>query len=173
MFVSKRPQRLRNSGGVDSALRRIHIYKPEPSTALSISHLIGMAGRVEDFNHDGKPSTHAAESPARQTSLSLGPSVLRIAVVLAISFNMSGFGAVYDTVKTLMNYVHDIESPSAPKTPLDVATYTCTGILLAIRNYLLIQRMTSTAHGGKFPIQKSKSIAIFFHRRLVYTMIPC
>ena len=152
MFVSKRPQRLRNSGGADSALRCTR-YKPEPSTALNISHIIDMAGRAEDLIHDGKLSTHAAESPARQNSLSLGRSVLRIAVVLAFGFNMSGFGAVYDTVKTLVNYVHDIESPSAPKTPLGVATCTCTGFLLAIGTYLLVQRMTSTAHGGKSPIQ--------------------
>ena len=158
MFVSKRPQRLRNSGGPDSALRRTQFYKPEPSTALNISHLIEMAGRVEDLTHDGRPSTHAAESPARQNSLSLGRSALRIAVVLAIGFNISGFGAVYETVKTLVNYVHGIESPSASKTPLGVATYTCSGILLAIGTYLLIQRMTSTAHGGKSPILKSKSL---------------
>jgi hypothetical protein len=117
-----------------------------------------MAGRVEDLVQDGKPSTHAAESPARQNSSSLGRSVLRIAVVLAIGFNMSGFGAVYDTVKTLVNYVHDIESPSAPKTLLGVATYTCTGILLAIGTYLLLQRMTSTAHGDISPIQKPQSL---------------
>ena len=166
MFVSKRPQRLRNSGGPDSALRRTQFYKPEPSTALNISHLIEMAGRVEDLTHDGRPSTHAAESPARQNSLSLGRSALRIAVVLAIGFNISGFGAVYETVKTLVNYVHGIESPSASKTPLGVATYTCSGILLAIGTYLLIQRMTSTAHGGKSPILKSQIIAMCFHRTL-------
>lgn len=117
-----------------------------------------MSDRVEDFTFDGTLSVGAADFPARQHPLSLGRLVLRLAVVLAIGFNISGFGAVYDTVKALAKYFHDVESLSAQKTPFQIAIYICSGILLATGFYLLIQRMTSTAHGVKSPIQKSKPL---------------
>ncbi|GAB7331711.1 hypothetical protein MBLNU13_g03692t1 [Cladosporium sp. NU13] len=114
-----------------------------------------MVGRVEDPTHDGKLSAQAAESSARQNSVSPGRSALRIAVVLAMGFNISGFVTVYNTVKALVNYLHGIESLAKPATPLNVAIYICSGVLLATGFYLLIQRMTSTAHGVRSPIQKS------------------
>ena len=117
-----------------------------------------MLARVEDSTHDGKSSAHAAESPARQNSLSPARVTLRLTVVLALGFNIAGFGRVYDLVKALANYVHCIESPSASKTTLDTAIYMCSGVLLAAGFYLLIQRMTSTAHGAKSPIQQSKPL---------------
>ena len=117
-----------------------------------------MVVKVEDFTDDGKLSTQAAEPSQRQNPLSLGRLALRLAVVLAIGFDIYGFGAVYDTVKALVYYPHDVESLSAPKTPLDVATYTCSGILLATGFYFLIPRMMSTTAGAKSPIQKSRPL---------------
>jgi hypothetical protein len=117
-----------------------------------------MFSRVGDSTHDGKLSANAAELPARQNSLSLARLALRLVIVLAIGFNISGFGAVYDTVKALAKYLHGIENPSAPKTPLDIAIYICSGFLLATGFYFSIQRMTSTANGAKSPIQNSKPL---------------
>ena len=114
-----------------------------------------MSGRVFDFTHDGKSSAQAAESLARQHSLSFARRELRLTVVLALGFNIAGFGRVYDLVKALANYVHGIESLSAPKTTLDTTIYICSGILLATGFYLLIQRMTMTARGSRSPIQES------------------
>ena len=115
-----------------------------------------MSGRVDDFTHDGKFSVQAAESPVRQNSLSSARLALRLTVVLALGFNIAGFGGVYDSVKALANHIHGIESLSAPMTTLEIATYTCSGILLATGFYFLIQRMTLTAPGAKSPIQESK-----------------
>lgn len=117
-----------------------------------------MSGRVEDITHDGKCAAQAAESPARQNPLSLGRLALRTAVALAFGFNIAGFGAVYDSVKALAKYLHGVESPLTPKTTLDIAIYICSGILLAAGSYLLIQRITSTVHGAKSPIQESKPL---------------
>lgn len=117
-----------------------------------------MSNKVEEFTHDDKLSAQPTESPAFQKPLSLRRSALRLAIVLAIGFNVSGFGGVYDSVKALAKYFHGIESLSAPKTPLDIATYISSGILLATGFYLLIQRTTSTTNGGKSPIQKSKPL---------------
>jgi hypothetical protein len=117
-----------------------------------------MSSRVEDSTHDGKLSANAAEFPARQNSLSLARLALRLVIVLAVGFNISGFGAVYDTVKALAKYVHGVESLSAPKTRFDIAIYICSGILRATGFYFLIQRMTSTATGAKSPIQNSKPL---------------
>lgn len=117
-----------------------------------------MVVKVQDSTYDGNLPAQAADSPIRQNPLSLGRLALRLAVVLAIGFNIYGFEAVYDTVKTLVYYLHDIESLSAPKTALDIAIYICSGILLATGSYFFIQRMTSSAHGAKSPIQKSKPL---------------
>ena len=117
-----------------------------------------MSNKVEEVTHDGKLSAQPTESPAFQKPLSLRRLALRLAIALAIGFNVSGFGAVYDSVKALAKYFHGVESLSAPKTPLDIAIYICSGILVATGFYLLIERMTSTAHGGKSPIQKSKPL---------------
>ena len=117
-----------------------------------------MSDNVEESTHDGRLAAQAAEPLSPQKPLSLRRLALRLAIVLAIAFNVSGFGGVYDSVKALAKYFHGVESLSAPKTPLDIAIYICSHILLATGFYLLIQRMTSTAHGGKSPIQKSKSL---------------
>lgn len=115
-----------------------------------------MSDKVEGLTHGGKLSAHTADLLAFRKPLSLQRLALRLAIVLAIGFNVSGFGAVYDSVKALAKYFHGVESLSAPKTPWDIAIYICSGFLLATGFYLLIQRMTSTANCGKSPIQKSK-----------------
>jgi hypothetical protein len=117
-----------------------------------------MSGKIEGFAHDGQLSAQTAESPVLQKPLSLQRLALRLAVALAIGFNVSGFGGVYDSAKALAKYFHGVESLSAPKTPSDIAVYICSGILLATGLYILINGMTSTAHPGKSPIQKSKPL---------------
>jgi hypothetical protein len=117
-----------------------------------------MSSRVDDSTHDGKLWANAAECPAPQKLLSPARLALRFVIVLAIGFNISGFGAVYDTLRALAKYLHGVESLSAPETPLDATIYICSGILLAAGFYLLIQRMTSTVNGAKSPIQNSKPL---------------
>ena len=136
----------------------IPIFNSQPFFPIKLSQNNEMVVKVQDSTYDGNLPAQAADSPIRQNPLSLGRLALRLAVVLAIGFNIYGFEAVYDTVKTLVYYLHDIESLSAPKTALDIAIYICSGILLATGFYLLIERMTSTAHDGKPPIQKSKPL---------------
>ncbi|KAM0710494.1 hypothetical protein Q7P35_002857 [Cladosporium inversicolor] len=159
VYASKRPQRCqRDSGGSGATSLCELLFNFEPFSAIKLFQNNEMIVKVQDSTHDGNLSAQAAESSVRQNSLSLGRLAFRLAVVLAIGFNIYGFGAVYDTIKTLVYYLHDIESLSAPETPSDVAIYICSGILLATGFYFFTQRMMSTTHGAKSPIQKSKQL---------------
>ena len=50
-----------------------------------------MSGKANESTHSGKLSVRAAESPALQNSTSLQRIALRLTIVLAIGFNVSGF----------------------------------------------------------------------------------